>query len=62
MIHQTIIKRKMKELIEALEYATGVHLVEYDKETKEWTIHYRDDDSYPDVVNTEDLIEFLYNA
>lgn len=57
---QNDMKQTIQELIEAIESASNVMFVEYDKAIGKWRITYYKGEE--DQVGTEDLIEFLTNA
>lgn len=51
----------MKDLLDALHNATNVKLLLYDNENKSWIIIYKNDNN-PDLIDEENIIDFLTNA
>lgn len=50
-----------QEILDASEDSTNVKSITYNNDTKEWTIRYRNA-LINDVVESEDLLEFLLNG
>ena len=49
------------ELVEAVDAANNVKSISYDRDLKQWTVSYKSD-LENDKIDTESLVDFLYNG